>query len=182
MDYSLKLWGRPFKFTAETYYKDLTDVNPYTVENVRIRYRARNDAEAYAYGLDLRLNGEFVPGTQSWFSIGLMKTEEKLDERGFIPRPTDQRLNVGVAFQDYVPNIPKLKLNLNLIYNTGVLGGTPRFADPYEFRNRLPDYTRVDAGFSYVLKETGEVVPKGNLFIVLNIWISVLRYSTFLID
>ena len=164
MDYSLKLWGRPFKFTAETYYKDLTDVNPYTVENVRIRYRARNDAEAYAYGLDLRLNGEFVPGTQSWFSIGLMKTEEKLDERGYIPRPTDQRLNVGVAFQDYVPNIPKLKLNLNLVYNTGVLGGTPRFADPFEFRNRLPDYTRVDAGFSYVLKETGEVLPKGNLF------------------
>src|SRR5690606_30808926 len=72
-EYSFKMWERPFKLVTEAYYKNMTDVNPYTVENVRIRYRATNNAEAYAYGLDLRLNGEFVPGTESWFSFGYLK-------------------------------------------------------------------------------------------------------------
>ena len=76
-DYSFKLGGRPFTLVSEAYYKSITDVNPYTIENVRIRYRARNNAEAYAYGLDLRLNGEFVPGTESWVSFGYMKNGRK---------------------------------------------------------------------------------------------------------
>ena len=72
----------------------------------------RYAAEAYAYGLDLRLNGEFVPGTESWLSLGYMKTEENQDGRGFIARPTDQRLKVGILFQDYMPNLPNMKLYL----------------------------------------------------------------------
>ncbi len=153
-DYSFKLWDRPFKLVSEAYYKQLSNVNPYTIENVRIRYRARNDVEAYAYGLDLRLNGEFVPGTESWFSFGYLKTEERQIGRSeFISRPTDQRLKFAALFQDYVPNIPKLKLYLNLVYNTGLPGGSPRFADPYEYQTRLPDYQRVDIGFFYALKE-----------------------------
>ena len=150
-EYSFKMWDRPFKLVSEAYYKKLTDVNPYTVENVRIRYRARNNAEAYAYGLDLRLNGEFVPGTESWFSFGYLKTEENIDNRGYISRPTDQRLKFGVLFQDYMPNIPNLKMYLNLVYNTGVPGGSPSFADPYDFQNRLRDYKRADLGISYIL-------------------------------
>lgn len=150
-EYSFELWERPFKLVTEAYYKGLSDVNPYTIENVRIRYRAKNNAEAYAYGLDMRLNGEFVPGTESWFSFGYLKTEENIDNRGFISRPTDQRLKFGVLFQDYVPKMPDLKMYLNLVYNTGVPGGSPSYADPYDFQIRLRDYRRADLGISYVL-------------------------------
>lgn len=148
-EYSFKMWDRPFKLVSEAYYKGLTDVNPYTLENVRIRYRANNNAIAFAYGLDLRLNGEFVPGTESWFSFGYLKTEENINGRGFIPRPTDQRLKFGVLFQDYVPNMPDLKMYLNLVYSTGLPGGSPGFADPYDFQFRLRDYRRADLGISY---------------------------------
>ncbi|MDT0557441.1 carboxypeptidase-like regulatory domain-containing protein [Ichthyenterobacterium sp. W332] len=150
-EYSFKIWDRPFKLISEAYYKNMSDVNPYTLENVRIRYRARNNAKAYAYGIDLRLNGEFVPGTESWFSFGYLKTEENIDGRGYIARPTDQRLKFGILFQDYVPNIPDLKMYLNLVYNTGVPGGSPSYADPYDFQVRLRDYRRADLGISYVL-------------------------------
>ncbi|WP_299526715.1 carboxypeptidase-like regulatory domain-containing protein [Winogradskyella sp.] len=150
-EYSFEIWDRPFKLVTEAYYKGLTDVNPYTIENVRIRYRARNNAEAYAYGLDMRLNGEFVPGTESWFSFGYLKTEENIDNRGYISRPTDQRLKFGALFQDYVPNMPDLKMYLNLVYNTGVPGGSPSYADPYDFQIRLRDYRRADLGISLEL-------------------------------
>ena len=150
-DYSFSLWDRPFTLNSEVYYKKLTDVNPYTLDNVRIRYRARNNAVAYAYGLDLRLAGEFVPGTESWISLGYLKTEENIDNRGYIFRPTDQRLKIGMLFQDYVKVVPNLKGYLNLQYNTGLPGGSPSYADPYNFQERLPDYKRVDLGVSYVL-------------------------------
>jgi len=152
-EYSFQMWDRPFKLTTEVYYKKLTDVNPYTLENVRIRYRAKNNAEAYAYGLDMRLNGEFVPGTESWFSFGYLKTEENIDDRGYISRPTDQRLKFAALFQDYVPTMPSLKLYLNLVYNTGLPGGSPSYADPYDYQRRLPDYKRADIGLQYVLVE-----------------------------
>ncbi|MBO6880793.1 carboxypeptidase-like regulatory domain-containing protein [Winogradskyella sp.] len=150
-EYSFKMWDRPFKLVTEAYYKGLSDVNPYTLENVRIRYRAKNNAKAYAYGLDMRLNGEFVPGTESWFSFGYLKTEENIDNRGYISRPTDQRLKFGALFQDYVPNMPNLKMYLNLVYNTGVPGGSPSYADPYDFQIRLRDYRRADLGISLEL-------------------------------
>ena len=150
-DYSFELWNRPFKLLSELYYKKMDDVNTYTIDNVRIRYSAENNAKAYAYGLDLRLNGEFVPGTESWFSLGYLKTEENINDQGYIARPTDQRLKFGVLFQDYVPNIPDLKMYLNLIYNTGVPGGAPSYSNPYNYLNRLPDYKRADLGVSYII-------------------------------
>ncbi|APY06970.1 TonB-dependent receptor [Winogradskyella sp. J14-2] len=150
-EYSFKIWDRPFKLVTEAYYKGLSDVNAYTVENVRIRYRAENNAKAYAYGLDMRLNGEFVPGTESWFSFGYLKTEENINNRGYIARPTDQRLKFGALFQDYVPNMPNLKMYLNLVYNTGVPGGSPSYADPYDFQIRLRDYRRADLGIQLEL-------------------------------
>lgn len=160
-DYSFLIWDRPFKLVSEAYYKSLSNVNPYTLDNVRIRYRAKNNAKAYAYGLDLRLNGEFVPGTESWFSFGYLKTEENIDGRGYISRPTDQRLKFGILFQDYVPNIPDLKMYLNLVYNTGVPGGSPSYADPYDFQNRLRDYKRADLGISYVLVDGNKSYSSG---------------------
>ena len=160
-DYSFDLWGRPFRLNSEIYYKQLTDVNPYTLENVRIRYRANNNAVAYAYGLDARLAGEFVPGTESWVSFGYLKTEENIDDRGYIFRPTDQRLKFAVLFQDYVKIIPDLKMYLNLVYNTGLPGGSPSYADPYDYQIRLPDYKRADLGVSYVIVNEDKLRDKG---------------------
>ncbi|GAA3652053.1 TonB-dependent receptor plug domain-containing protein [Flavivirga jejuensis] len=160
-DYSFKMWNRPFKLTTEAYYKNLTDVNPYTLENVRIRYSASNNAKAYAYGLDMRLNGEFVPGTESWFSFGYLKTEENIDNRGYIARPTDQRLKFAALFQDYVPNVPNMKMYLNLVYNTGLPGGSPSYADPYEYQNRLPAYKRADLGLQFVLVDGKKQFSRG---------------------
>ena len=150
-DYNFKMWNRPFKMVSELYYKSLTDVNPYTLDNVRIRYAAANNARGYAQGFDFRLNGEFVPGTESWISFGYLKTEENSDNKGYISRPTDQRLKFGLLFQDYMPKIPTVKLYLNLVYNTGLPGGSPSYADPYLYQNRLRDYRRADIGFSKVI-------------------------------
>jgi len=160
-DYSFDLWDRPFTLNSEVYYKKLTDVNPYTLDNVRIRYRASNNAVAYAYGLDLRLAGEFVLGTESWISLGYLKTEENIDDKGYIFRPTDQRLKIGMLFQDYVKVVPNLKGYLNLQYNTGLPGGSPSYADPYNFQERLPDYKRVDLGVSYVLIDATKPKQEG---------------------
>ncbi len=151
-EFSFKTFDRPFRLTSEIYYKDLDNVNPYTLENVRIRYAAENNAEAYAYGLDLRLNGEFVPGTESWLSFGYLKTEENINGKGFIARPTDQRLKFGLLFQDYVPTMQNLRMYLNLVYNTGLPGGSPAYADPYLYQSRLPDYKRADLGLFYLVK------------------------------
>ncbi|MEZ4841418.1 MAG: TonB-dependent receptor, partial [Flavobacteriaceae bacterium] len=170
-DYSFKLWNRPFKLVTEAYYKALTDVNPFTVDNVQIRYRAKNNAKAYAAGLDARINGEFVPGTESWFSVGYLQTKENIDDRGYISRPTDQRLKFAILFQDYVPKYPNFKMYLNLVYNTGVPGGSPSYADPYVFQNRLKDYFRSDVGLWYVLidrnkKPTNDFLKKCKEFSV----------------
>ncbi|UZO82680.1 TonB-dependent receptor [Aquimarina sp. ERC-38] len=171
-DYSFLLKKRPFTLTSEIYYKYLTDVNPYTIENVRIRYEAANNAKAYAYGVDVRLTGDFVPGAESWLSVGYLKTEENIEDRGFISRPTDQRFKVGLLFQDYVPTIPNLKAYLNLLFQTGVPGGTPNYADPYtensegeNFRDqRLRDYHRADLGISYIFIDEEKKKVESGLF------------------
>lgn len=152
-DYNFEMWNRPFKLVSEIYYKSISDVNTYTIDNVRIRYVANNLAKAYAQGLDIRLNGEFVPGTESWLSFGYLKTEENSENKGYIARPTDQLLKFGLLFQDYMPRIPSMKVYLNLVYNTGLPGGSPSYADPYLYQNRLRDYRRADVGFSKVLIE-----------------------------
>lgn len=161
MDYSFELWNRPFKLTSEAYYKSLSNINAYSIDNVRIRYKADNLTDGYAYGLDLRLNGEFVPGSESWVSIGYLKTEENQNNRGYIARPTDQRLKFAILFQDYVPNLPDLKAYLNLVYNTGVPGGSPAYSDVYQFQDRLRDYRRADLGISYVFADANKQFKTG---------------------
>ncbi len=155
-DYSFTMWERPFKLTTEFYFKKLTNVNPYSIDNVRIRYQSNNNAKAYATGFDVRLNGEFVPGNESWISLGVLKTQENIDNRGYIARPTDQRFKLGILFQDYVPNLPNLKAYLNLVYNSGVPGGAPAYSDPYNFQNRLRDYRRADLGILYVFTDANK--------------------------
>lgn len=161
-EYSFLLWERPFKLISEAYYKTLDHVNPYTLNDVRIRYSANNNAEAYVYGAEMRLNGAFVPGTESWVSVGYMTTKENIANQGYTPRPTDQRLKLGILFQDYVPNIPNLKMYLNLVYNTGVPGGSPSYADPYVFQNRLRDYKRADLGISHIFVDAEKKYPKNH--------------------
>jgi hypothetical protein len=159
-DFSFELWNRPFKLVSEAYYKSLTNVNIYSVDNVKVTYIANNNAVAYAAGLDLRLNGEFVPGTESWVSIGFLKTEENYENMGYIARPTDQRFKFGMLFQDYIPSIPSVKMYLNLVYNTGVPGGSPAYSNPYDYQNRLNDYKRADIGITYVLTDAQNVSNK----------------------
>jgi len=162
-DYSFTMWDRPFKLTTELYFKNLSNINPYSVDNVRIRYQANNNAKGYATGIDVRLNGEFVPGNESWVSLGILKTEENIDNRGYIARPSDQRFKLGILFQDYVPNLPDLKAYLNLVYNSGVPGGAPSYADPYNFQNRLRDYRRADLGVLYIFTDAKKRFSSGFL-------------------
>ena len=161
-EYSFKLWNRPFNLTSEAYYKNLSRVNPYTLEDVRLRYAANNNAKAYAYGFDFRLQGAFVPGTESWLSLGYLKTEENQDRRGYISRPTDQRFKAALLFQDYIPDLPNLRMYLNLVYSTGLPGGSPSYADPYNFQNRLRDYRRADLGISHIFVDENTTYPEGH--------------------
>ena len=162
-DYSFTMWDRPFKLTTELYYKNLSNINPYSVDNVRIRYQANNNGKAYATGLDIRLNGEFVAGNESWISLGILKTEENIDNQGYISRPTDQRFKLGILFQDYMPNLPDLKAYLNLVYNSGVPGGAPAYSNPYNYQNRLRDYRRADLGVLYVFTDANKRFSTGFL-------------------
>ncbi len=153
-EYNFELWERPFKLVSEAYYKNLIDVNPFTVDNVQIRYAANNSAKAYAYGFDTRIGGEFVPGTESYFTFGYLKTEENINNQGYIFRPTDQRLKFAVLYQDYMPNNKNFKMYLNMVYNTGVPGGSPSGANPYDYQFRLKDYFRSDIGINYVFVDS----------------------------
>lgn len=158
LDYNFSMMGdRPFKVTVEVYYKDLWDLVPYEYEDVRIRYFANNNARGYAYGGELRLFGDLVKDAESWVSIGYMKTENQILDPGtgvyteMFPRPTDQRLNFGMFFSDYLPRNKNFKMYLNLMYATGLPFSPPgRSLDP-KAQLRIPDYKRVDIGFSALL-------------------------------
>ena len=152
-DWYFDIWKRPFKLTSEVYYKYLWDVNPYTLENIRIRYFANNDATAFAYGFESRLNGEFIKGIESWVSFSLMKTMENINNRGYIYRPVDQRFKFAMLFQDYVPKMPNMQMYLNLVFNGGIPTGSPTYADPYDFQFRTDNYFRTDMGFFYIINE-----------------------------
>ncbi|MFY0686290.1 MAG: TonB-dependent receptor plug domain-containing protein [Cyclobacteriaceae bacterium] len=146
-------WNRPFVFTTQLYYKRIWDINPYEIDNVRLRYFADNMAAGYAYGGDFRINGEFIEGTQSWFSIGYLKTEEDLagDGLGLIRRPTDQRLMLGAFFEDHMPRDPSWRVYLNLLLASGFPFGPP---GNVQYRNAFQgdEYYRADIGLS---KEIG---------------------------
>ncbi len=172
-EYSFNIWNRPFKMTSEAYFKQLNNINAYSLDNVRIRYDANNNTEGYAAGLDFRLSGEFVPGKESWVSLGFLKTEENTNNRGYIARPTDQRFKFAMLFQDYVPSNPNFKVYLNLVLNSSLPGGSPTNAtanpisendiDRYNFNTRLRPYRRADIGASYIIVDKNKQYEKGFL-------------------
>lgn len=153
IDYNFKQWGRPFKLISEVYYKQMWNIVPYDVDNIRIRYSGENEAVAYATGIDTRLSGEFIPGTQSWVSLSIMSTKEKVDgdPRGYIRRPTDQRVTLAMFFQDHLPNNPTMRMNMRFLYGSGLPFGPPN--NP-ELRNSFSggnDYMRLDVGFQKII-------------------------------
>lgn len=148
-DYTFRAFDRPFKVSLEAYYKKLNDLIPYEANNVKLWYSAKNESEGYATGLDMKLYGEFVPGTDSWFSFSLMRTEEKINGI-WVPRPTDQRYSVGIFFQDYVPKLPMFKISLKGIISDGLTFGSP-MKGRAEGYYRAPAYKRVDLGLTYIL-------------------------------
>ncbi len=173
-EYYFKAWNRPFKFSSELYYKNLKSLTPYDIENVRIRYYGDIKSKGYAKGLDLRINGEFVPGTESWASLSVMKTGEDIigDELGYLPRPTDERLNFAMFFQDYLPNNPSYKMHLSLFY-----GGKLPVWTPKQGKNgksfRMPNYRRIDLGFSKILIDENSKSKNGLLKHFKSMWISL---------
>ncbi|WP_370757207.1 TonB-dependent receptor [Coprobacter secundus] len=148
-DFSFRAVDRPFKFTAELYYKKLDNLIPYEVDNVKIWYSGRNESKGYAAGLDMKLFGQFVPGTDSWLSFSLMKTQEKINGK-WVPRPTEQRYSIALFFQDYVPRFPKYKFNLRAIWSDGLPIGAPKLGRQAGYFRTTP-YRRVDIGASRLL-------------------------------
>ena len=147
-DYKFRMMNRPFKFTAEAYYKALSNLIPYNVQNVKVTYYGKNMTSGYATGLDLKLFGEFVPGTDSWLTFSLMQTEQKFDGQ-WVPMPTDQRYALNLHFTDYFPGTERWKMTLRLAYADGLPFGAPhRGLEGQNFR--APAYKRGDIGLSYL--------------------------------
>lgn len=201
-DLNFKMFKRDFKFVSEAYYKQLADIIPYELDNVRIRYYAENNAKGYATGLDLKLNGEFVKGLESWVSLSVMKTAEDLNNDSYklytvqfpdttfeslttfgraidsttvypgnIARPTDQRVSFAITFQDHLPKNENLKMNLSIIFGTGMPTGPPsytRWQDVF----RMPPYRRVDIGFSARLKSEEKVAKSPIVNFIKSAWVT----------
>ena len=192
-DYLFYKWGRPFKWITEVYYKNMENLIPYKVDNVSIQYLANDLANGYAGGIDIKVNGEFVSGVESWASLSVMKTQEdivgdtKLDDNGnvvevgYIPRPTDQRVNFSMFFQDYIPGNLNYKMHLNMIYGTGLPFGPPN-GEKYQDILRIPDYRRVDIGFSAVLKTADKKSKIKWLNAFNSIWLSAEVFNLLAID
>ncbi|MFC2711203.1 carboxypeptidase-like regulatory domain-containing protein [Hoylesella oralis] len=167
-DYRFYLNQRPFKFTAETYYKALSNLVPYSVNNVKVVYYGDNIGSGHAMGIDLKLYGEFVPGTDSWISLSVMNTRMKLNGKS-IPLPTDQRYAVNLFFTDYFPGTERWKMSLKLAYADGL----PFSAPHKEIENnsfRAPAYKRADIGMSYRLLNNEH---KTSNSIFRNIWLGI---------
>lgn len=146
-DYRFKILNRPFKFSAEAYYKALNNLIPYNVQNMKITYYGENLTKGYATGIDLKLYGEFVPGTDSWLTFSLMSTRQKFNGK-WIPLPTDQRWAVNLHFTDYFPGTDRWKMTLKLAFADGLPFGAPhRGLERQQFR--APAYKRADIGMSY---------------------------------
>ena len=148
-DYTFRSFGRPFRLSGEVYYKALSNLVPYEIDNLKIVYSGLNESSGHAMGLDMKLFGQFVPGSDSWISFSLMNTSESL--RGVrVPRPTDRSYSLGLFFTDFFPKVPRLKFSLRGIFMQGLPSTSPHSSrDKGYFR--MPPYKRVDAGLSYAL-------------------------------
>lgn len=166
-DYRFKMNNRPFKFTAEAYYKALGSLVPYSVNNVKVVYYGDNMCSGHAAGLDLKLFGEFVPGTDSWVSLSLMNTSMKLNGKS-IPLPTDQRYAVNLFFTDYFPGTTRWKMSLKLALADGLPFSAPhRELESNVFR--APAYKRADVGLNYRIIDNSDRHKKRNP--IRNLWV-----------
>lgn len=168
-DYRFKLNNRQFKFTAEAYYKLLGNLVPYSVNNVKVVYYGDNESSGHAAGLDFKIYGEFVPGTDSWLSLSLMSTKMKLNGVS-IPLPTDQRYALNLFFTDYFPGTDRWKMSLKLAFADGLPFSAPhRELESNSFR--APAYKRADIGLSYRLINNADNHNKKNP--LRNLWLGV---------
>ncbi len=190
-DFYWKRIGRKkFRLISELYYKKLDDLISYEIDNVRIRYSGENDATGYVTGLDLRINGEFVPGAESWINLSFLRARENLTAIDHqkavfgaepanvsvsdVPRPTDQFFNISIFFQDYLPNNENFKMNLNLTYGSGLPFGLKGNNQVFRNNFRYKDYQRVDIGFAYQIWNAVRKRNKPNHFLrgLENAWIT----------
>ena len=184
-DWNFQAWGRSFKFVSEVYYKKYSLLIPYVLDNLAIRYYAMDKSHGYAVGFDMKVNGEFVKGIESWLSFSLLSTREDIDddqyynsdsvlvEPGYIRRPTDQRMTISMFFQDYLPKNPTYRMHMSLIYGTNLPFWPPgKPKNGYDFKSS--PYFRVDIGFSKQLIGKGTSFSAKNPFRVFeSMWISL---------
>jgi len=177
-DYKFMAWGRPFIFTSEIYYKNITHLIPYKLVDVRQVYLPEYKAKGYATGIDFKVYGEFVEGTESWFSLSLLTSKEDIYNDkivnsdhtvtypGYYRRPMDQWVNFSLFFQDYLPTNPDYKVHLTLTYGSGLPYSGPSLSRPSDTYS-LGAYRRVDIGFSRVI-----IGKKAKTSIFKSIWIT----------
>ena len=180
IDWNFKLFKKPFRLTTDVYAKYIDNLIPYSIDNLRIRYTADNNAEGYAVGMSMRLNGEFVEGLESWASISLMQTRENIkgDGYGWQPRPTDQIFSFKTFLQDYIPKIPWWRMSLSLIVGTGLPVTFPYQTDrSADFR--LPTYFRVDWGNSVQLSRFKKLANTKFFRVVDDVMIGVDVFNLF---
>ena len=162
-DYRFKMLNRSFKFSAEAYFKALSNLIPYNVQNMKVTYYGENQCSGYATGLDMKLYGEFVPGTDSWLTFSLMSTREKMNGK-WVPMPTDQRWAINLHFTDYFPGTDRWTMTLRLAFADGLPFGAPhRGLEVVQFR--APAYKRADIGMSFRAIKNGKGIK--------NLWLGV---------
>ncbi|MDE6267874.1 MAG: TonB-dependent receptor [Muribaculaceae bacterium] len=179
-DYTFHSFGRPFKFSTEVYYKHLSNLIPYEIENLKVVYTGRNTGRGHAMGIDMKIFGQFVPGVDSWLTLSLMNTGEKNAETGgrSVPLPSDRRYGLSLYFSDYFPKITRLKFNLRALFNDGLPVTAPH-TTRQEGYFRMPAYKRVDVGLSYALVQApAPTMPRTGIHRWLKqAWISVDAFN-----
>lgn len=172
-DYKFRLVNRPFRFSAEAYYKLMDNLIPYNVQNMKVVYYGDNIATGYAFGLDLKLYGEFVPGTDSWLTFSVMSAQQKINGVT-VPMPTDQRWGINFHFTDYFPGTERWKMTLKLAFADGLPFGAPHRGIEYQ-QFRAPAYKRADIGLSYLLlgNPEGHQKVQSSKFKIQRIWLGL---------
>ena len=167
-DYRFRMMNRPFRFSAEAYYKAMSKLVPYNVQNMKVVYYGENMASGHAVGLDLKLYGEFVPGTDSWLTFSVMSTKQKINGVS-VPLPTDQRWGINLHFTDYFPGTERWKMTLRLAFADGLPFGAPHKGLEYQ-QFRAPAYKRADIGMSYLAYDRSD---NQSAFGVKRVWIGI---------
>jgi hypothetical protein len=172
-DYKFRMANRPFRFSAEAYFKLMDNLIPYNVQNMKVVYYGENIAKGHAFGLDLKLYGEFVPGTDSWLTFSIMSTRQKINGVS-LPMPTDQRWGVNFHFTDYFPGTERWKMTLKLAFADGLPFGAPHRGIEYQ-QFRAPAYKRADIGLSYLLlgDPEGQQKIQSSKFKIQRIWLGI---------